>query len=811
MARTSKSSSSSKKSAAKRPPKKSTRRSQKRPAKGPVGGSKARTPRKAKAVGTLRSRAGRALRRLLLLCFLVLAAAAALVVALEWERVGDRMDGRVHDEPARITGVIPRLEPGGPATAAGWTRTLADLGYRSVEAGSVRRPGEFAVAGARWTIFPTDGPMVQVVVKDRRVRSLTRADDGSSLPALDLPLPALSLLTDSARERRSVVPLADIPQTLQREVVAIEDERFHKHLGVDPRGLLRATVQNLRAGGVTQGGSTITQQLAKNMFLSADRTMLRKAREAVIAGVLEARYDKERILEAYLNEIYLGQRGGYAILGVSEAARAWFGKDLSTLTLAESALLAGAIRSPNRLVPWKHPEAARERRDLVLDKMLHLEAASPEAVAAARATPVTVGPARAVARTAPWFVDRVVGTLGDRYTPEALHRDGLELVTTIDPRLQAIAEEAVRDWRSSLKGRAASLFDGPGPEVALLALDPRDGAVRALVGGVDYGRSQFDRATDARRQPGSAMKPIVLAAAIEARWPRLGPGSLVLDAPLTVAGAGPGGRDWKPGNWDDQFRGPMTLQRATELSRNPPFVRLGMNTGLDRVVETAHAMGITTPLRAIPSLSIGAQEVTPTELAVAYAALANGGRRVEPRVLEGVRDRDGGWLERAASGSDIGIDPRAAAAVTRILEGVVERGTGKQVREAGFTLPVAAKTGTSNESRDGWMVGYTPDLVTVVWVGFDQERSLGLSSTRSAAPLWTDFMVEAQPFLSGEAFDRPAGLASLLDEELEPGAGTGIAPVPAPSDPLAPTPEDTLRDEDAARRAAERAAMREMR
>jgi len=717
-----------------------------------------------------------------------------------WERVGDRMQGRAHDEPARITGVVPRLAKGATATQKGWRTTFETLGYREVSKGSVSRPGEFSMAGVRWMVFPLDGGALNIEVRNRKVVSLQRSDDRTDVPAVDFPLPALSMLTDEQRERRSVVPLEDIPRHLQRAVVAIEDERFHKHWGVDPRGLARAALANVKAGGVAQGGSTITQQLAKNMFLSAERTFVRKGQEALIAGILEFRYSKDRILEAYLNEIYLGQRGGYAILGVAEASRAWFGKDIGTITLSESALLAGAIRSPNRLAPWKHPKDAGERRDIVLSKMQSLEAASTDAIQAARLLPVQVAPARSMSRSAPWFVDGIVGSLNERYTPEALHRDGLELVTTVDARFQRAAEESTAAFLKQLKKEHADLFEGGStPELALLALDPRDGAVRALVGGADYSRSQFDRVTSAKRQPGSAMKPIVLASAISSRWPQLGPGSLVLDAPLSIDGAGPGGRAWKPRNWDGEYRGPMTLRRATELSRNPPFVRLAMNAGLDTVVETAAAMGIESSLRPIPSLAMGSQELTPLELATAYATLANGGHRVHPRMLEGVRDRDGGWLERSSPRSEIGIDPRVAAVVTRILEGVVEDGTASAVRRGGFSLPVAGKTGTSNDSRDGWMVGYTPDLVVVAWVGFDQKRSLKLGSTKTAVPLWVHYMNAIEPLLEGEEFAQPRGIKDVLDEALEP---TSIAPRPSRSD---------LRQEDKERRASEAAAMRGMR
>lgn len=812
MARTTKTPSSKAKTAKRSPAAKGKtkgkRRSSPRPARGPAKATRG-TARPSKPMGRTRPFRRKLVRFALVLCLLG-SLALALDVAMLWERVGDRIEGRAHDEPARITGVVPRLARGAAATPAGWRATWETLGYREVNAGGVTQPGQFSMAGAQWSVFPLGGVPLNAVVRDRKVVALTRADDDSAVPAADFPLPALSLLTDDQRERRSVVPLTDIPRHLQRAVVSIEDERFHKHMGVDPRALARATFANLRAGGVAQGGSTLTQQLAKNMFLSADRTMVRKGQEALIAGILEVRYSKERILEAYLNEIYLGQRGGYAILGVAEAARAWFGKDVGTLSLAESALLAGAIRSPNRLAPWKHPEDAKSRRDLVLRKMAELEAASSSAIATALASPIEIAPARSMSRSAPWFVDGLVLSIDARYTPEALHRDGLELVTTVDGRFQRAAEASAESFVAQLQKDHPDLFEGGStPQLALLALDPRDGAVRALVGGADYGSSQFDRATSARRQPGSVMKPIVLAAAIGAQWPRLGPGSLVLDAPLSIEGAGGGGRAWKPRNWDGEFRGPMTLRRATELSRNPPFVRLAMNAGLDTVVETAAAMGIETKLRPIPSLAIGSQEVTPIELATAYATLANGGHRVHPRMLEGVRDREGGWLERSTARTDLGVDPRVASVVTRILQGVLDNGTARSVRRAGFVLPAAGKTGTSNDSRDGWMVGYTPDLVLVAWVGFDHDRSLGLSSSKTAVPLWTQTMLAFEPWLEGREFDEPRGVSAVMDEAL--GLDPFLDP-PTAFEADAPVPNrKSLRREDAERRAAEADAMRGMR
>ncbi len=713
--------------------------------------------------------------------------ALAIDVAVLWERVTERMDGRTHDQPARITGVVPRLAPGEPATEEAWRDVFAAVGYEEVARPEAIRPGTFSIQGVAWTVQPKTGPAVDIVVRKRRVEKLTERSRGISIPALELPLPAISLLTGTSRERRSVTPLSDLPQSLVRAVVSIEDERFHRHLGIDPRGIARAAWGNLRSGGVSQGGSTITQQLAKNMFLTAERTATRKFQEALIALILESRYDKDRILEAYLNEIYLGQRDGWAILGVAEAARSWFGKSVDALDLGEAALLAGAIHSPNRTVPWRHPEEAKRRRDVVLRKMAELEAVPAADIEDALVSPLPSSDAVGLARTAPWFIDTVVSDLRTRYTPEALHRDGLELVTTLDPRMQQAAEKAAADTLSALRKSHPKLFEGGSPELALLALDPRDGAVRALVGGADYGRSQFDRAREARRQPGSAFKPIVLAAAVADGWPRLRPNSLVSDAPLSVAGAGPRGAAWKPKNWDDKFLGPIPLRVAVEKSRNLPFVRMGMDTGLGEVVSTAAAMGVTTPLRALPSLSIGAQEVTLLDLAVAYGTLANDGVRPVPRMLEGVRAREGAWLERTLAERGTGIDPRVARMVTAMLQGAVERGTARGIRRAGFDLPVAAKTGTSNDSRDAWTAGYTPDLVVVVWVGFDQDRALGLSSTRAAVPFWSRFMVAVEPLLSGRRFPvgpTPAPEDGLVDDSPRRTERRAALPRPRPPKPL---------------------------
>jgi penicillin-binding protein 1B len=699
----------------------------------------------------------------LLVGLLVAGVLLALDVALLSEAIDERMEGRIHDQPARITGLVPRLAPGEFATAEGWRATLRALGNEEVKSPSYVRQGTFHLGRKNWLIHPRGGDAVEVRVGRKRVKWLRAAATGLTLPTLELPMPAISVLTGSDRERRSVVPIGDIPLSLIRAVVTIEDERFYRHHGVDPRGVARAALANFAAGGISQGGSTITQQLAKNMFLRADRTLRRKFQEALLALLIERRYDKDAILEAYLNEIYLGQRNGYAIMGVGEAARVWFGKGVGSLTIAESALLAGAIHSPNRTVPWKHIEEAKRRRNQVLEMMRQQDALDQDALNSALAEGIHSAPAGPLQRRAPWFVDAAVANLNQRYTPEALHREGLELVTTLDLRMQTAAEQAVSAGLEQLRRKHPGLWtEGRSPEVALVALDPATGAIRAMVGGSDYRKSQFNRVTQAARQPGSAFKPIVLTAAIGERWPKLGPHSLVEDTAITVPLRGSAKEQWAPRNYDRKFLGRIRLSEATQRSRNLPFVRLALDVGIDRVRSVAEALGITSKIPSVPSISIGSAELSPLELATAYATLAAGGLRTRPRYLVGVQSAEGAWLERELPQSTAAIDPRVAAVVTDLLEGVVDHGTAQTARLAGLHIPLAGKTGTSNDARDAWMAGYTPDLSVVVWVGFDDSKPLGLPSTQAALPIWTDFLLRVEPYLSGVPFEVPLGTRAAL-------------------------------------------------
>jgi penicillin-binding protein 1B len=554
----------------------------------------------------------------------------------------------------------------------------------------------------------------------------------------------LAPLAGAPAERREPIVLAELPDHLIDAVLAVEDQRFASHLGLDLRRIGGAMAANVKAGGIAQGGSTITQQLAKNLFLHAGRTPLRKFREAAMAIVLEARYPKPQILEAYLNEIYLGQDGGQAIHGVGAAARFHFGTDARELTLAESAMLAAMIRAPNRLVPSRHPVDARARRDLVLDLMAAQQRVTGEAVARAKRTrlPTRTHPARTL--DARHFRDVVQAEL-----PRGIPSRGAVVHTTLDASLQRAAERAVR---------AGLARDGlGGAEAALVAMDPRTGEVLALVGGRDYSQSQFNRATEARRQPGSAFKPIVAAAALAPRGddpPAYTLASVVPDEPFRVT---TGQTTWEPVNYDRTFRGDVTLRVAMEQSRNVPFARIGMDVGAKEVAATGRRLGITSALNPVPSLALGSSEVTLLELVRAYGVLAAGGQLAATRTVLGREARGAAAVRTTRMTTEQVMDPRVAYLVTSALQGVVSSGTGRAIASRGA---IAGKTGTSNDWRDAWFVAYTPSLVVGVWVGHDDGHSLQRTGATAALPIVARFLAEGAPRAGREEFERPVGIVS---------------------------------------------------
>lgn len=699
------------------------------------------------------------------LAFLALAAGAPMAVGLE-ALVRARLDGHV-DAPTRFYARPLVLAPGTPVSRDRLEPHLTRLGYRPARGRRVQ-PGEYRLSWREWTVgrrpfrhydrlVPAEVATIHLGFADW-VADVMDAE-GRRLPYLALEPELIHAAHGSSGKDVVPVRLADIPRQLVDAVLTIEDRRFFEHGGLDVRRIAGAALANLRAGRVVEGASTLTQQLARSLYLSPRRSPVRKLREAAMAVVLERRHTKEQILHAYLNEVYLGQDGALAIHGVGRAAQFYFGKDVSRLELAEAALLAGVIRGPSLYNPFRNPQAARERRDLVLALMRERGLISERDRERAGRAPLGVLEPRHRATAARYFIDYVTEHLRD--AGERVAVSGSAVFTTLDMELQGAAEDAVRDGLARLEREAPYLARGEQRlEAALVALDPVHGEVLAMVGGRDYGRSQFNRATRARRQPGSAFKPVVALTAL-ARWTGAVEGEPVTlatalaDEPLrleTPAGV------WEPANYDGGFRGRVTLREALERSLNVPFARLGLAVGPTRIVETARRLGIEGKLHAVPSIALGSSEVTPLELTRAYGVLAAGGWRAEISPVLAVLDRAGAGVARSDPAGEQVFDPAETYLVTSALRGVAARGTGRGLQALGYRGHVAAKSGTTNDHRDAWFVAYTPSLVVGVWVGFDDSRTVGLPGSRAALPIVARFLAAALAVNGGEEFAMPPGV-----------------------------------------------------
>ncbi|MBI2209731.1 MAG: PBP1A family penicillin-binding protein [Deltaproteobacteria bacterium] len=556
-------------------------------------------------------------------------------------------------------------------------------------------------------------------------------------------------------QRRIVVPLDRIPSHVIQAFLAAEDARFFTHKGVDGFAILRAFFANLRKGGVREGGSTLTQQLVRGFFLTPERTLRRKIREAILAYRVETNHTKEEILHLYLNQVYFGH-GNY---GIEAASRDYFAKGVESLSVAEAALLAGLPRSPSRSSPYRDFFSATERQRYVLKRMLEekflAEAAYQEALhVAIRLTPAPM----LNSQIAPHFVEYIRQTIGERYGFDPLLQGGLQIYTSLDASLQLAAQKAVRDGlnevRLRLKKKTGSADPAKGEvEGALLALDPRTGAVRALVGGYDFSLSEYNRALQARRQPGSAFKPIIYSAALEGGLSEL---SVIQDGPLNFRMAP--GKYWRPQNYQNRFFGPVTLRSALAHSLNSVAVRLVGRMGVERVIRQARKLGIESPMEKNLSLSLGSSSLSLLELVRAYAVFANGGQLVEPLFVTRVTDRNGKLLHESSPETKQVISPEISYVITDMLKNVVQSGTGRAAAKLG--RHVAGKTGTTSEFRDGWFVGYTPALIAGVWVGYDDHRPVGDRETgaRTALPIWLGFMTEAGRESGSEDFLVPEGI-----------------------------------------------------
>ena len=691
-------------------------------------------------------------------------------------QVGRGLARDAWDVPSILYGRPAVIRPGDPVDNLRLPERLRRLSYRKVP-GSPAEPGTWSEEEDRIRIHTRGfhggdasrpGVLVTIGISERRVSSL-EASSGPPPEELVLEPEEIARILGPKMESRRMVPLDAVPKHLQDAVLAAEDSRFYTHFGIDLVGVMRAAMTNLRRMRIVQGGSTITQQLAKNFFLSPKRSIWRKIREAELALIIEYRFSKEEILQAYLNKIYFGQEGPRGIYGVEDAANFYFSRNVGELTLEEAALLAGIIRSPHRYSPLRMADAARTRRNWVLSRMAALGMIPEKEAKRASETPLRTNPRRVPVRIAEYYVDYIERVAEETLGPGRLSRTGYRFYTSLDPEQQAAAERAVTEGLAELEGRKVHAEGAADPlQAALVAVDPSTGELTAMVGGRGYGETQFNRAADARRQPGSAFKPFVLLAAMEQavngdrKWTlasRISGEPVSLETP-----EGP----WTPANFEKKEYGEISIRRLVEESVNTAAVRLGLDVGLPNVIAAAQNAGITSPVTPVPSLSLGSFEVTPAELAYAYATIASGGTRLRPLALRAVTDSEGGILRVEGPGRRQGVDPRAAFLVTYALEGVLDRGTGHSARLAGIDFPAAGKTGTTDAYRDSWFAGYTPDLVCVVWVGRDTGAPTGLTGASGALRIWTKFMKSVYRGGARSSFRVPAGITMA---EIDPETG----------------------------------------
>lgn len=672
----------------------------------------------------------------------------AIAGAFLWARATRDVDAWLADPPHSAPGVVwsapLRLAPGHPAPRL--AEDLLAAGYERVP--ELAADDQFTVAGGEFAIRTAAGPWgpgTRVALRVGPDGGVVEMDPPRPVALRPVPLAVIGDLD----AHRTPVALADLSPWIEPAVLAMEDARFRAHSGVDPLGILRAVVRNLSAGGPLQGGSTLTQQLAKNLFLSQERTARRKVREAFFAAALERRLSKDALLELYLGEVYLGQHGGVPIHGVEQAARAFFGLSASHLDPGQAATIAGIISSPNAYSPLRHPERATERRDLALERMVTTGALTRAEADAAKARPLVIGGVvPAASRRAPFVVDAALDDL-----EQALGGGiaaGYQVHALVDPGWQALAEQAVREGLAEV---AADHPEAAGAQAALVAVRVSDGAVVAMVGSADYAASPFNRATQAWRQIGSTVKPLTLLAAFD-RDPTLTPLTRLDDAPLTRR---IDGRPWTPSNYDGAFVGEITVRRAIETSRNIPAILLAEAVGPMTLQEHLRTAGLSRATH-LPSAALGAFPGTAIELAGAYTAFPGGGSASRPRVVARVEGPDGAPLFELAPERVPVSGAISAALATRVLEGVITHGTGARAQRYGVSGPVGGKTGTTDDYRDAWFAGFTPELAVVVWVGNDRGEGAGLSGGQAAIPIWARFVAHSGAM--GGALPRPDGVVA---------------------------------------------------
>lgn len=685
-----------------------------------------------------------------------------------------RFSGKRWTIPSRIYSDSVTLYPGQRLDDIGFFERIARLNYHRVaEAAEVNARGVYSYdqKHGRLLIFlhsfsypfkDFPGELVELrLAKDGTVTSIADGSSHQPVYSIELEPELLGAIFQGDWEQRRLVPLSDIPPAFVDAILAAEDHRFYEHHGIDVMRTIKAGWIDFSAGHVVQGGSTLTQQLMKNFFLTSKRDWHRKVKEALMAYIAERQYSKDEILENYINDIYLGQRGQEGIYGIWEASEFFFSKEPRDLTIAEMATIAGMIRSPNRYNPMRHPNAASERRNEVLSSMLQDGYVSKAAYDLAVTEPIRAREPFNETNDAPYFVDYVKHELAERYPPSVLTGEGLRIFTTLDVHMQKESDRAIANNLTRLVAQHASLRRKEKSEElqsCLVAIEPQTGKIRAMTGGRDYRESQFNRVIQSKRQPGSAFKPVTYLAALEETLEggpdRFLPTTYIEDTPFTWQ---VGETSWTPRNFKDRYFGRVTLEFALEESLNSATSRLANAIGLDRVRAMASKLGFG-DLPPYPSIVLGGIEVAPMEIANAYAILANEGLDAPPYAVTAVVDQKNQVIEGHELKAEQVLSPALAYMMDFMLEQVIDHGTGAGARKLGFTRPAAGKTGTTNDSVDAWFAGFTPNLLAVVWTGFDQKEALGLTGAEASLPAWTDFMKAATAPRPALDFGIPLGV-----------------------------------------------------
>jgi penicillin-binding protein 1B len=722
---------------------------------------------------------------------------------VRYEKIIDRrMNGQIFSTTARIYARPKRVYVGEAITAREIATELRRAGYteRSREGESLI--GTYRLQGDGIEIIPGResyhrSETAQVQIADGRVAQVSLNGNPQEAGAYDLePQLVTALFSSQQRAKRQVVRFNEIPKVMVDAVLSIEDRRFFSHGGVNYWRLAQAALVDVSVGGKSQGGSTITMQMARAFFLSPQKTVKRKLLEMMIAVQLEQKFSKQQIFELYANQVDMGQRGSFTIMGFGEASHAYFNKDLQSITLPEAALLAGMIQAPSRLNPYRHPDRALERRNLVLDTMVETGAITRAQAEQAKATPLqNLAPPNVEASDAPYFVDLVRDHLISQFGEQEVNEQAYRVYTTLDPDLQRAAAEAVQEGIKNVDAQVQALrtrrqkigtgknavvqttvAEGPLPQVAVVVLDAHTGETLALVGGRNYGFSQLDHAIQ-HRPTGSIFKPFVYAAAINTGLDgdpekAVTAVSTVDDTPSVFAYDN---QVYEPHNYKNEYHGAVAARYALAMSLNNATVNLAQQVGLEKVASLARSAGISS-VKPTPAMALGAYDATPLEMAGAYTVFANQGTRLAPSMLRSVHNAAGELLKSYQTEGQAVLDPRTAYVMTTLMEGVINTGTGYEVRRRGFQAPAAGKTGTSH---DGWFAGYTSNLICIVWVGYDDYSDLRLSGAQTAAPIWAEFMKKAVAlpgYRDTAFFSAPQGVVTLAIDKVTNRVATPACP-----------------------------------